>query len=71
MSQSMGVFFPTDGNFLDYGFRLHTQVPVLRHCSWPVEPVGESGGPWELMVAFHLTAEDIASRAKALMRLKK
>ena len=28
---------------------------------------GESGGPWELMIAFHLTAEHIVTKAKALL----
>ncbi len=32
---------------------------------------GESGGPWELMIKFGLTAEHIARRAKELLALKK
>ncbi len=28
---------------------------------------GESGGPWELMITFHLTAEHIATKAKTLL----
>ena len=49
----------------DYG------TPLLFDMIGVDDRFGESGGPWELMIRFRLTAEHIAHRAKVLVSKKK
>ena len=45
-------------------------TPLLFDMIGIADRFGESGGPWELMITFHLTAEHIAVRAKELLLRK-
>ncbi|MCG8569536.1 MAG: transketolase [Spirochaetes bacterium] len=47
------------------------QQPFVFDMIGVEDRFGESGGPWELMIRFKLTAEHIAEKAKALMGRKK
>jgi transketolase len=47
------------------------RTPLLLDMIGVEDRFGESGGPWELMVRFKLTAEHIAEKAVNLLKKKK
>ena len=46
------------------------QAIIMAFMGKTKDRFGESGGPWELMMEFHLTAEHIAAKAKTLLQQK-
>ena len=53
------------------GLHRDYQTPFLFDMIGVTDRFGESGGPWELMVKFELSAEHIAAKASALVARKR
>jgi transketolase len=60
------------GNIVAGVINLHKpyKTPFVFDMIGVNDRFGESGGPWELMMEFHLTAEHIAAKAKTLLQQK-